>query len=89
MGDNPVRFGPNETRTLQIATGVQEGNCNIPVGTTAITGTMTIINPTEQSWLTIFPANEATPPSASNINWVALQATTANQFVVRCPRMAR
>ncbi len=50
--------------------------------TNAITATVTIVGPTAESFLTIFPADAAQRPSVSNINWAAGQQPTANQFMV-------
>jgi hypothetical protein len=53
------------------------GNCTIPLGATGVSLSVTVVNPTAASYLTVFPA-DAPRPLASNLNWVAGQAPTPN-----------
>ena len=57
------------------------GNCTIPSGATGIVANVTIDLPTAAGFLTLFPADAASP-LASNLNWVAGQAPTPNQVSV-------
>jgi YVTN family beta-propeller protein len=64
---------------VQAVTGVN-GDCNIPPDAIAASMNVTIVNPTANSYLTVWPA-DATQPTASNLNWVAGQAPTPNVVV--------
>ena len=57
------------------------GNCTIPQNATGIAANVTITNPTAPGFLTLYPSGTARP-NASNINWVAGQAPTANSAVI-------
>jgi len=58
------------------------GECTIPSNATGIATNVTIVNPTASSFLTVYPADAATRPKASNLNWVAGAAPTPNQVTV-------
>jgi hypothetical protein len=81
VGPRVGALGPSETSPQQ-ATGAV-GNCNVPSTATAVSMNVTIVSPTAASYLTIFPANVATPPTASNLNWVAGQSPTPNKVDVK------
>ena len=57
------------------------GNCTIPTSATGIATNVTIDNPTDNSYLTVYPG-DATRPNASNLNWTATSAPTPNQVTV-------
>lgn len=44
------------------------GNCTIPEGSTGVSTSVAIIDPTAASYLTVFPA-DAERPHSSNLNW--------------------
>ncbi len=82
----PHTIGPNNTpltsgtdRTIQI-TGTT-GDCTIPTDATAIAMNVTIANPTEQSNLRVWPADQP-KPTASNLNWLPGQSPTPNKVDV-------
>jgi hypothetical protein len=68
-GQSPL--APGESRTLDLG-----------ITTDAAVLNVTVTAPTEGGFLTVFPDNVATPPTASNINFVASQ-TIANLVVVK------
>src|SRR5205809_4335441 len=51
------------------------GNCTIPTSATGIATNVTIDNPTDDSYLTVYPA-DAARPNASNLNWTAVSSPT-------------
>src|SRR4249919_3176532 len=63
-------------KRVQAVTGVH-GDCNIPADAVGASMNVTIVNPTADSYLTVWPADMA-QPTASNLNWVAKQAPTPN-----------
>jgi len=78
---NTTPIGQTETRTQQV-TG-QVGNCNIPTGISGVAMNVTIVNPTADSFLVLFPADETTLPVGSNLNWTAGQSPTPNKVDVK------
>jgi hypothetical protein len=74
VGPRRAPLGAGETYTVSGRGAV--GNCNLPVNATALGLNVTIVNPTGNSFLTVFPAGPL--PTASNLNWVAQQAPTPN-----------
>lgn len=76
-GTNPTPWGPNETRTVQIA-----GRLGIPTNATGVVLNVTVDNTTAWSFLTIWPADEG-QPDVSNINWIGANETIANQTTVK------
>ena len=66
---------------VAVAVTGAHGNCSIPADATGISINLTITNPTAPGYLTLYPSG-GSRPNASNINWVAGQAPTANQAVV-------
>jgi hypothetical protein len=81
VGPRVGALGPSETSPQQ-ATGAV-GDCNVPSTATGVSMNVTIVAPTAASYLTIFPANVATPPTASSLNWVAGQSPTPNKVDVK------
>lgn len=57
------------------------GNCNIPVGATAVGLNITSLNHTSGGFLTVWPADD-TKPLSSSLNWVAGQPPTPNAVTV-------
>jgi len=78
---NTTPIGQTATRTQQV-TG-QVGNCNIPAGISGVAMNVTIVNPTADSFLVLFPADETTLPVGSNLNWTAGQSPTPNKVDVK------
>lgn len=58
------------------------GNCTIPATATGVATNATAVNSTSDSYLTIYPADADTRPTASNLNVVAGGAPTPNQVTV-------
>ena len=58
------------------------GNCTIPNTATGIATNVTAVNPTSASYLTVWPADAASRPTASNLNWIATSPPTPNQVTV-------
>jgi hypothetical protein len=58
------------------------GNCLIPSDAVAVSMNVTIVSPTAQSNLRVFPADAPTP-TASNLNWLAGQSPTPNKVDVK------
>lgn len=81
VGPRVGALGPGEVTPQQVTGAV--GKCNLPSSATGVSMNVTIAGPTAASFLTVFPANLATPPNASNLNWVAGQPPTANKVDVK------
>jgi hypothetical protein len=60
------------------------GNCNVPVDATGVVMNVTAVDPTQPSFLTVFPAG-VVRPLAPNLNFVAGQAPTPNAVTVDVP----
>ena len=58
------------------------GNCSIPASATGIAANATAVHPTADSYITIYPADAPTRPTASNLNVVNGGAPTPNQVTV-------
>jgi hypothetical protein len=59
------------------------GNCSLPTtGVVAVSMNVTIVSPTAQSNLRVYPANVATP-AVSNLNWLPGQSPTPNKVDVK------
>ncbi len=77
-------------RTTPIAAGESvtfpvwgiNGNCTIPTTATGVATNVTAVNPTQASYVTVYPADAATRPTASNLNVTAGAAPTPNQVTV-------
>jgi hypothetical protein len=60
------------------------GNCKIPTtGVVAISMNVTIVSPTAQSNLRLYPADAAKEPVVSNLNWLAGDSAKANKVDVK------
>ena len=79
IGARHTPLGPAETATFTVR-GVN-GNCTIPPGATAVSTNVTIVGPTADGFLAMFPADQALP-NASNLNWRAGQQPTPNAVTV-------
>lgn len=75
VGTRSTPIGSDETHVVPV--WGSQGNCAIPAGVTGVSLSVTVVNPTAASYLTVFPA-DAPRPMASNLNWVAGQAPTPN-----------
>jgi hypothetical protein len=59
------------------------GNCSLPTtGVVAVSMNVTIVSPTAQSNLRVYPADVATP-TVSNLNWLPGQSPTPNKVDVK------
>jgi len=67
--------------TYSITTFGTNGNCTLPGAFTALALNVTAVNPTGDSYVTVFPAG-GTVPTASNLNVVAHQAPVPNAVTV-------
>lgn len=77
----PLAAGEGNVHTQQVTGNV--GNCvGIPSEATAVSMNVTIVSPTAQSNLRVFPANVPTP-TASNLNWLPGQSPTPNKVDVK------
>jgi hypothetical protein len=56
------------------------GACTIPNGATAISGNLTITDPTDDGFMTVAPAGGV--GNSSNLNWLRGQSPTPNAFTV-------
>jgi len=77
---SPLGAGAGNVHTQQVTGTV--GNCVIPADASAVAMNVTIVNPTAQSNLRVYPA-DASLPTASNLNWVAGQSPTPNKVDVK------
>ena len=83
----PATVGPRNTPLAaqevytQPVTGTN-GNCTIPTDATAVAMNVTAVNPTANSFLSIWPA-DGPQPLASNLNWTATSPPTPNKVDVK------
>lgn len=78
---SPLASGDGDALVQQVTGAV--GDCvGIPAGATAVSMNVTIVNPTAQSNLRVFPDGVATP-TVSNLNWLAGQSPTPNKVDVQ------
>lgn len=75
VGPRPVGLGPGETYSIDVL-GAQ-GNCNVPSDAVGLVMNVVVVNPSGDSYLTVFPGDVA-KPLASNLNWVGGQAPLSN-----------
>lgn len=81
IGPKSTPLGPNETVTIPV-TG-STGQCSgIPAAATGAAMNMTAIQPTVQSFATVYPS-DAARPNASNLNWAAGDVPTPNKVDVK------
>lgn len=81
VGNRNVPLSPGETYVQQVTGDV--GDCAVPADATAVAMNVTIAQPTAASFLTVFPADVATVPSVSSLNWLAGQAPTPNKVDIQ------
>jgi hypothetical protein len=79
VGPRSKPLAAAETHTIAI-TGTN-GNCTIPGDATGVSMNVTAVNPTADSFLTVFPA-DAPQPLASNLNYAAGQNPVPNAVTV-------
>ena len=80
IGPKSTPLGPNETITI-VVTG-STGQCSgIPTAAAGAAMNMTAIQPTAQSFLTVYPSG-SDRPNASNLNWGAGVPPTPNKVDV-------
>ncbi|HUG00022.1 MAG TPA: hypothetical protein VMM60_17995, partial [Ilumatobacter sp.] len=72
--------GPDSTIDVEVR-GIN-GNCAIPAAAVAIAANVTIVDPTAPSFLTLYPADAASVPNSSNLNWFAPSPPTPNHVTV-------
>jgi hypothetical protein len=78
-----ARSGPiGANQSITVAVRGVNGNCNIPVTATAIQTNLTSVNPTADSFLTIYAADVVPRPTTSNLNWLAFTAPNPNAGTV-------
>jgi hypothetical protein len=58
-----------------------QGNCGVPVGARAVAVNVTVVSPTAQGNLVLYPSG-GTPPSTSNINFSTATPALANGAIV-------
>jgi hypothetical protein len=80
VGARATPLGSNETATFQV-TGTN-GNCTVPTSATGVVTNTTVVDPSNSSYVTVFPADAAPRPTASSLNFVAGQPPTSNQVTV-------
>lgn len=80
VGIRATALGPSETVAFTV--WGTNGNCTIPNTATGIAANVTAVNPTAASFLTMFPADAPTRPTASNLNWTPTSPPTPNQVTV-------
>ncbi len=71
-------MGAGEIHTFQV-TGV----AGVPINATAVVMNVTVDQTTGPSFLTVYPAGAAQPPTVSNLNWAAAKTTIPNLVVVK------
>lgn len=80
VGSRATPLQAQEVYTQQITGPV--GNCAIPTTATAVAMNMTMVGPTANSFLTVWPA-DASRPVASSLNWTPASPPTPNKVDVK------
>jgi hypothetical protein len=80
VGPRTTPLQPQEVYAQQVTGPV--GNCTIPTTATAVAMNMTIVGPTANSFLTVWPA-DAARPLASSLNWTPASPPTPNKVDVK------
>ena len=81
-GPRTSPLGPGETYTQQVSGDV--GQCTgIRADASAVALNVTAVDGSAASYLTLFPADVATAPNASNLNWVPGAPPTPNKVDVK------
>jgi hypothetical protein len=82
VGSRAVPLGAADTHTITVVGA--SGNCNVSLEATGVVMNVTVVNPSQPSFLTVFPGG-ITRPLASNLNFVPGQAPTPNAVTVDVP----
>jgi hypothetical protein len=82
VGPKNTPLGSGEANVYTQSVHGPNGDCNIPSDAVGVAMNVTIVNPTAQSNLRIFPADIATP-NTSNLNWLPGQSPTPNKVDVK------
>ena len=77
----PLAAGAANIYTQQVTGPV--GDCTIPDDAVAVAMNVTVVNPTAQSNLRIYPANVEAVPEVSSLNWLPGQSATPNKVDVK------
>ena len=80
VGPRSTPIGNGETYSTPFVGAV--GKCNIPANAVAVVLNLAIVNPTGNSFLTVFPAGGSVP-LAANLNYTAGQAPASNAATVQ------
>ena len=81
VGPRATALGAGEVFTQQV--GGTNGRCNIPTDATAISMNVTAVGGTASSFLTLYPADAAERPQASNLNWTPGSPAVPNKVDVK------
>ena len=81
IGPRATPLGAGEVYTQQV--GGTNGHCNIPTDATAISMNVTAVGGTAGSFLTLYPADAAERPQASNLNWTPGSPAVPNKVDVK------
>ena len=82
VGPKNTPLGAGESNVYTQSVHGTNGACNIPLDAVGVALNVTIVSPTAQSNLRVFPADIATP-DASNLNWLPDQSPTPNKVDVK------
>jgi len=80
VGPRATAIGNGETYSTPFVGAV--GRCNIPANAVAVVLNLAIVNPTADSFLTVFPAGGSVP-LAANLNYTAGQPPVSNAATVQ------
>ncbi len=80
VGTRGTPIGANSA--VNFAVWGQNGDCTIPGNAVGIASNVTVVGPTAPSYLTLYPADASTRPTASNLNYGAGSPPTPNQVTV-------
>jgi hypothetical protein len=81
VGPRATPIGASESYTQQV-TG-SNGHCVVPADATAVSMNVTTVDGTASSYLTVYPADAAAVPQASNLNWTPGAPPTPNKVDVK------
>lgn len=81
VGPRNTALTANETYTLTVRG--TNGNCTIPADAVGVAVNVTAVFPTASSFFTLFPADAATRPLSSNLNFVGDQPPVSNSASIR------
>jgi hypothetical protein len=76
-----TRDGGSPLTAITTVTFTARGACAVPAGAAAIVANVTVSDPTQAGYLTVFPAGIARP-ATSTVNWQADTVAMANQATV-------